>query len=136
MHTPIHEASIHEVMGDPPVAGPSSTMTGNNVKPPNNPRSSDTMPMPSLPSPNNAALQGNAPNPRGKDLNLDDDPILSDHSSFISDCLRHGNVPKTTELLAQVMSTLVDFVTKDKQETLSMKVQDPDPFDRSDPKKL
>ena len=34
------------------------------------------------------------------------------------------------------MSKLVDFVTHDKQETPSMKVREPDPFDGSDPKKL
>ena len=34
------------------------------------------------------------------------------------------------------MSRLVDFVTKDKQETSSVKVWDPDPFDGSDPKKF
>ena len=86
MHTPIHEASIREVMDDPLVAGLSGSVTGNNGKPPNNPSSSDTTPMPSTPSPNNTALQGNAPNPRGEDLNPDDDPILSNHSSFRSSC--------------------------------------------------
>ena len=122
MHTPIHEASILKVTGDPPVAGPSSTTTGNNGKPPNNTSSGDTMPTPSTPSPNNAALQGNAPNPGGEDLDLDDDPIPSDHGSFRSGCSQCGNVPKPTELLAQAMSRLVDFVTHDKQETLSVKV--------------
>ena len=136
MHIPICEASIHEVMGDPPVAGPSSAATGNNSKHPNDPSSSDTMPMPSMPSPNNVALQGYAPNPRGEDPNPDNDPILSDHSSFKSDCSQCGNVPEPTELLAQAMSRLIDFVTHDKQETLSAKVQDPDPFDGSNPKKL
>ena len=34
------------------------------------------------------------------------------------------------------MSKLIDFVTKDKQEALSVKVRDPDPFDRSNLKKL
>ena len=84
MHTPIHEASIREVMDDPLVAGLSGTMTGNNGKPPNNPSSSNTMPTPSMPSPNNAAIQGNTPNPRGKDLNPDNNPIPSDHGSFRS----------------------------------------------------
>ena len=51
-------------------------------------------------------------------------------------CLRCGNVPEITELLGQAMSRLVDFVTHDKQETPSTKVQDPDPFNGSDPKKL
>ena len=87
MHTPIHEASIYKVSGDLPVAGPSGTGTGNNGEPPNDQSSSDTTPTPSTPSPNNAAIQGNAPNPRGKDLNLDNDPIPSDHSSFRSNCL-------------------------------------------------
>ena len=129
----ITEASICEVTGDPPVVGPSRT--GHNSEPPNELSSGDTTPMPSTYSPNNAAIQGNAPNPRGKDLNPDDDPILSDHGSFRSDCLRHGNVPEPTELLAQAMSRLVDFVTKAKQEILSMKVWDPDPFNGSNPKK-
>ena len=136
MRTPIHEASIHKVMGDPPMAGPSGTMTSNNGEPPNDTSSGDTTPMPSTPSPNNTALQGNAPNPRGKDPDPDDNPIPSDHSSFRSSHLRCGNVPEPTELLAQAMSRLVDFITHDKQETLSTKVQDPDPFDGSDPKKL
>ena len=136
MHTPIREASICEVTGDPQVAGPSGSMTGNNGKPPNNPSSSDTMPMPSTPSPNNATLQGNTPNPRGKDPDPDDDPILSDHGSFRSNHSRRSNVPEPTELLAQAMSRLIDFVTHDKQETPSAKVWDPDPFDGSDPKKL
>ena len=136
MHTPIREASICEVMGDTQMAGPSGSMTGNNGKPPNDPSSGDTMPTPSTPTPNNTILQGNAPNPRGKDPDLDDDPILSDHGSFRSNCLRCGNVPKPTELLAQAMSKLIDFVTHDKQETPSAKVQDPDPFDSADPKKL
>ena len=51
-------------------------------------------------------------------------------------CDTVGNVPEPTELLAQVMSKLVDFVTQDKQETPSAKVWDPDPFDGSNPKKL
>ena len=136
MHTPICEASICKVTDDPPVAGPSSTVTSNNGKPPNNPSSSNTMPTPSMPSPNNATIQGNAPNPGGEDPNLDDDPVPSDHGSFRSNHLQHSNVPEPTELLAQEMSRLVDFVTKDKQETLSMKVWDPDPFNGSDPKKL
>ena len=89
-----------------------------------------------MPSPNNAAIQGNAPNPGGEDPNPDNNPILSDHSSFRSDHLQHSNVPEPTELLAQAMSRVVDFVTKDKQETPSMKVWDPDPFDKSNPKKL
>ena len=134
MHTPIHEASIRKVMGNPHVAGLSGSAIGNNSKPPNDPSSSDTMPTPSTPSPNNATLQGNAPNPGGEDL--DDDPIPSDHGSFRSNCSRRGNVPEPTELLAQAMSKLIDFVTHDKQETPSAKVQDPDPFDGSDPKKL
>ena len=78
--------------------------------------------MPSTPSPNNAAFQGNAPNPGGEDPDLDDDPILSDHGSFRSSHLQCGNVPEPTELLAQAMSRLVDFVTHDKQVTLSVKV--------------
>ena len=82
-----------------------------------------------MPSPNNATIQGNAPNPGGKDPDLDNDPISSDH-------LQCGNVPESTELLAYAMSRLVDFVTKDKEETLSAKVQDPDPFNGSNPKKL
>ena len=94
------------------------------------------MPTPSTPSPNNATLQGNAPNPRGTDLNLDNNPILSNHNSFRSNCSRRGNVPEPTELLAQAMSKLVDFVTHDKQETPSAKVWDPDLFDSSNPKKL
>ena len=100
MCTPICEASIHEVTGDPQVAGPSGSATGNNGKPPNDPSSSNTMPTPSTPSPNNTTLQGNAPNPGGEDLDPDDDPILSDHRSFRSNPLRCGNVPKPTELLA------------------------------------
>ena len=136
MHTPIREASICEVTGDPQVAGPSGSMTGNNGEPPNDPDGGDTTPMPSTPSPNNATLPGNAPNPRGEDLNLDDNPIPSDHDSFRSNCSQCGNVPEPTELLAQAMSKLVDFVTHDKQETPSTKVWDPDPFDGSDPKKL
>ena len=136
MHTPIHEASIHEVMGDPPGAGLSGTTTGNNGKHPNDPSSGNTMLTPSTPSANNATLQGNAPNPGGEDLNPDDDPILSDHGSFRSNCSQCGNVPEPTELLAQAMSKLVDFETHDKQETPSAKVWDPDPFDGSDAKKL
>ena len=136
MCTPIREASLCEVMGGPPLAGPSSSMTGNNGKAPNDPSSSDTMPTPSTPSPNNATVQGNAPNPRGEDPNPDDDPIPSNHDSFRSNCSQCGNVPKPTELLAQAMSKLIDFVTHDKQETPSVKVWDPDPFDGSDPKKL
>ena len=136
MRTPIHEASICEATGNPQVAGPSVPMTGNNGEPPNDPSSGDTMPTPSTPSPNNATLQGSAPNPGGEDPDLDDDPIPSDHGSFRSNCSQHGNVPKPTELLAQAMSKLVDFVTHDKQETPSAKVWDPDPFDSSDPKKL
>ena len=111
-------------------------VTSNNGEPPNDPSSGNTMPVPSTPSPNNTALQGNAPNPWGKDLNLDDDPILSDHGAFRSSRLQHSNVPEPTELLAQAMSRLVDFVTHDKQETPSVKAQDPDPFNGSDPKKL
>ena len=133
MCTPIHKASIHEVTGDPPVAGPSRTRTGNNGEPPNDLSSGNTMLIPSMPSPNNATIQGNAPNPGGEDPNPDDDSIPSNHSSFRSNC---SNVPEPTELLAQPMSKVVDFVTKDKQETSSTKVQDPDPFNRSDPKKL
>ena len=136
MCTPIHEASICKVMGDPPVAGPSSTMTSNNGEPPNELSSGNTTPMPSTSSPNNAVIQGNAPNPRGEDPNLDNNPILSDHGSFRSDCSQCGNIPKPTELLAQVMSRLIDFVTKDKQETPSAKVWDPDLFNGSNPKKL
>ena len=136
MCTPICEASICKVTGDPPVAGLSGTVTGNNGEPPNNPSSGDIMPMPSMPSPNSAALQGNAPNPGGEDLNLDDDPISSDCGSSRSNCSQCGNVPEPTELLAQAMGRLIDFVTNDKQETPSMKVWDPDLFDRSDPKKL
>ena len=86
MRTPICEASIHEVTGDPPVAGPSGSMTGNHSEPPNDPSSGDTMPMPSIPSPNNTTLQGNAPNPGGKDLNPDDNLIPSNHDSFRSNC--------------------------------------------------
>ena len=86
MHTPIHEASICKVMSDPPVVEPSGSATGNNSKSPNDPSSSDTTPMPSMPSSNNAALQGNAPNPGGKDPNPDNDPIPSDHISFRSGC--------------------------------------------------
>ena len=118
------------------MAGPSGSVTRNNDEAPNDPSSSDTTPMPSTPSPNNAALQGGAPNPRGKDLDPDDDPILSDHGSFRSNHSQCGNVPEPTELLAQAMSKLVDFVTHDKQETPSAKVRDPDPFNGSDPKKL
>ena len=136
MHTPIHEASIREVMGDLQMARPSGSATGNNGEPPNDPSSGDTTPMPSTPSPNNATLQGNTPNPRGEDLDPDDDPILSDHGSFRSNHSWRGNVPEPTELLAQAMSKLVDFVTHDKQETPSAKVRDPDPFDGADPKKL
>ena len=136
MHTPIHEASIREVMDDPLVAGLSGSTTSNNGEPLNDSSSGDTMPTPSTPSPNNAALQGNAPNPRGKDPNLDNDPTSSDHGSFRSGHLQHSNVPEPTELLAQAMSRLVDFVIHDKQETPSAKVWDPDPFNRSDPKKL
>ena len=58
----------------------------NNSKPPNDPSSGDMMPMPSTLSPNNATLQGNAPNPGGEDPDLDDDPIPSDHRSFRSNC--------------------------------------------------
>ena len=136
MRTPICEASIHEVTGGLPLAGPSGSMTRNNGEAPNDPSSGDTMPMPSTPSPNNATVQGNAPNPGGEDSNPDDDPILSDHDSFRSNRSRCGNVPEPTELLAQAMRKLVDFVTHDKQETPSVKVQDPDPFDGSNPKKL
>ena len=136
MCTPIHEASICEVTGDPQVAGLSGSTTGNNGEPPNDPSSSDTMPTPSTPSPNNTTLQGNAPNPRGKDPNPDDNPIPSDHDSFRSSHSQCSNVPEPTELLAQAMSKLVDFVTHDKQETPSAKVWDPDLFDSFDPKKL
>ena len=136
MCTPICEASIRKVMGGPPLAGLSGSVTRNDGEAPNDPSSGDTTPTPSTPSPNNATVQGNAPNPRGKDPNPDDDPIPSDHDSFRSNCSQHGNVPKPTELLAQVMSKLVDFVTHDKQEIPSAKVQDPDLFDGSDPKKL
>ena len=136
MCTPIREASIREVTGNPPVAGPSGSTTGNNDGPPNDPSSGDTTPMPSTPSPNNATVQGNAPNPGGEDPNSDNNPIPSDHDSFRSNHLRRGNVPEPTELLAQAMSKLVDFETHDKQETPSAKVWDPDPFDGSDPKKL
>ena len=83
MHTPIYEASIREVMGNPPVAGSSGTATRNN-EPPNNTSSSDTTLTPSTPSPNNAALQGNTPNPGGENLDPDDDPIQSNHGSFRS----------------------------------------------------
>ena len=93
----------------------------------------NTTPMPSTPSPNNTTLQGNTPNPRGKDPDLDNNPNPSDHGSFRSNCSRRSNVPKPTELLAQAMSKLIDFVTHDKQETPSAKVQDPDLFDGSDP---
>ena len=136
MNTPTHEAGICEVMGNPPVAGPSSSVTCNDGEPPNDPSSGNTMPTPSTPSPNNAALQGNAPNPGGKDLNPDDDPIPSNHGSFRNSHLWCGNVPEPTELLAQVMRKLINFVTHDKQETPSMKVRDPDPFNGLDPKKL
>ena len=136
MRTPIHEASICEATGNPQVAGPSVPATGNNGEPPNDPSSGDTMPTPSTPSPNNATLQGSAPNPGGEDPDPDDDPIPSDHWSFRSNCSRRGNVPEPTELLAQAMSKLVDFVTHDKQETPLAKVWDLDPFDGSDPKKL
>ena len=136
MRTPIHEASIHEVMGGPPLAGPSSSMTGNSGKAPNDPSSGDTMPTPSTPSPNNTTVQGNAPNPGGEDPNPDNDPIPSDHDSFRSNRSQCGNVPEPTELLAQAMSKLIDFVTHDKQDTPSVKVRDPDPFNSSNPKKL
>ena len=136
MCTPICEASICEVMGDTQMAGPSGSTTSNNGEPPNNPSSGDTMPTPSTPSPNNPTLQGNTPNPRGEDPDPDDDPILSNHGSFRSNRSRCGNVPEPTELLAQAMSKLVDFVTHDKQETPSVKVWDPDLFDGADPKKL
>ena len=136
MCTPIHEASIREVTGDTQMAGPSGSTTGNNSEPPNDPSSSDTMPTPSTPSPNNATFQGNAPNPRGKDPDPDDDPIPSNHGSFRSNRSRRGNVPKPTELLAQAMSKLVDFLTNDKQETPLVKVQDPDPFNGANLKKL
>ena len=136
MHTPIREASIRKVTGGPPVAGPSGSAIGNNSKAPNEPSSGDTMPTPSTPSPNNATIQGNTLNPRGKDPNPDNDPIPSDHDSFRSSRPRCGNVPEPTELLAQAMSKLIDFVTHDKQETPSAKVWDPDLFDGSDPKKL
>ena len=136
MRTPICEASIREVTGSPQVAGPSGSRTSNNGEPPNDPNSGDTMLTLSTPSPNNATLQGNALNPGGKDPNLDDDSIPSDHDSFRSSHSRHGYVPVPTVLLAQAMSKLIDFVTHDKQETPSAKVQDPDPFDGSDPKKL
>ena len=126
MNTPTHEASICEVMGNPPVAGPSSSVTGNDGEPPNDPSSSDTTPTPSTPSPNNTTLQGNAPNPGGEGPDLDNEPIPSDHRSFRSNHSRRSNVPEPTELLAQAMSKLIDFVTKDKQETPSVKVQDPD----------
>ena len=132
----ITTASIREVTGNPPVAGLSGSTTGNNGEPLNNPSSSDTTPTPSTPSPNNTAFQVNGPNPRGKDLNLDDDPILSNHGSFRSGCLQHSDVPEPTELLAQAMSRLVDFVAHDKQETPSAKVQEPGPFNRSNPKKF
>ena len=135
MCTPIRKASIREVTDGPQVAGPSGS-TSTNREHPNDPGSGNTMPTPSTPSTNNATLQGNAPNPGGEDLNLDDDPIPSDHDSFRSSRSRRGNVPEPTELLAQAMSKLVDFVTHDKQETPSVKVWDPDPFDGSDPKKL
>ena len=136
LRTPIRETSICEAMGDPQVAGPSVPTTGNNGEPLNDPSSGDTMPMPSTPSHNNATLQGSAPNPGGKDLDPDDDPILSDHGSFRSNHSQCGNVPEPTELLAQAMSKLVDFVTHDKQETPTAKVWDLDLFDSSDPKKL
>ena len=136
MCTPIREASICKVTGDPQVAGPSGSMTSNNGKPPNDPSSGNTTPTPSTPSPNNTTLQGNAPNPRGEDPDPDDNPILSNHGSFRSNCSQCSNVPEPTELLAQAMSKLVDFVTHDKQETPSAKVQDPDPFNGADPKKL
>ena len=42
MRPPIHVASIHEVMGDPQVAGLSGFTTGNNGEPPNDPSSGDT----------------------------------------------------------------------------------------------
>ena len=121
MHTPTYEASICEVTGDPPVARLSSTVASNNGKPLNGLSSGVTTPVPSMPSLNNAAIQGNAPNPGGKDPNPDKDPILSDHGSFRSNHSRCGNVPEPTELLTQVMSRLIDFVTKDKQETPSAK---------------
>ena len=136
MHTPTHEASIHKVTGDPPVAGPSGSATSNDGEPPNDPSSSDTMPMPSTPSPNNTTLQGNAPNPGGEDPNPDNNPTPSNHGSFRSGHLQCSNVPKPTELLAQAISKLVDFVTYDNQEAPSAKVWDPDLFDSSDPKKL
>ena len=136
MHTPICEASICEVMGDPQVAGLSGSATSNNGNPFNDPSSGNTTPMPSTPSPNNVTLQGNAQNPRGKDPDPDDNPIPSDHGSFRNNRSGRGNVPKPTELLAQAMSKLIDFVTHDKQETPSAKVWDPDLFDSSDPKKL
>ena len=102
MRTPIREASIREVTGDPQVAGPSGSMTGNNGEPPNDPSSGDTMPMPSTPSPNNTTLQGNAPNPGGEDPNPDDNPIPSNHDSFESSCSRRGNVPEPTELFVVI----------------------------------
>ena len=136
MCTPICETSICEITGDPQTAGPSGSMTGNNGEPPNDPSSSDTTPTPSTPSPNNATLQGNAPNPGGEGPDLDNEPIPSDHRSFRSNHSRRSNVPEPTELLAQAVSKLVDFVTHDKQETPSAKVRDPDPFDSADPKKL
>ena len=118
------------------MAGLSGPATSNNSEAPNNSSSGDTMPTPSTPSPNYATLQGNAPNPGGEDLDPDDDPILSNHGSFRSNRLQRGNVPEPTELLAQAMSKIVDFVTHDKQETPSAKVWDPDPFDGANPKKL
>ena len=136
MCTPICEASICEVMGKPQVAGSSVPATGNNGKPPNDSSSGDMTPTPSTPSPNNATLQGSAPNPGGEDPDPDDDPIPSDHWSFRSNRSQHSNVPKPTELLAQAMSKLIEFVTHDKQETPSAKVWDLDPFDGSNPKKL
>ena len=105
MHTTICEASIHEVSDDSPVAGLSETRTSNDSGSPNNHSSSDTL-TPGTSCPNNAAIQGNAPNSGGKDLNLDDDSTLSDHNSFRSDFSWHSNVPEPNELLAQAMSML------------------------------
>ena len=82
MCTPIREASICKIMGNPQTAGPSSSATCNNSEPPNDPSSSNTTPTPSTPSPNNATLQGNAPNPGGKDPDLDNKPIPSNHRSL------------------------------------------------------
>ena len=138
MCTPIWEAVIHIITLDLPVTPPSgSSNQGGNWA--GNMRSDDSS-WCITPTPDNATILGGTPNPNPGDMpnpsgnpnpNSDDHSGPSNHESFQSSHSRCGKVSELKEMIANAMSKLVDFITKDKQEAPVVKVWDPDLFDRS-----